>query len=178
MSASLEEILAYQLGELDPEAELAFEERLFTDPELASRADAVARLGDAVHALARAGRFGAALTVEAVEELRRQGVRIRSYTVEAGSSAPCSVEREDLVVVRLRGGFRCELADVTSAYEPEGAPAFVERLSGVPVDLARGEIVLVSPGERIRALPRTRVNIRVDVGGGEPPVEFGLDHTP
>lgn len=178
MTITLEELIQYMQGELAPDREGEVEELVFEDTQAARRLDAVVRLGQTLRALVRDGRLQSTLTTRTVESLARAGLTLRTYVVNPGETVPCTIAGEDLVVIRLRGGFdEAERVDVRMEGTFGGVPAPVERYEDVAVDRAAGEIVLVYPGDRIRSLPRSQ--FRYLVTSGERSMgEYGLDHTP
>lgn len=178
MSIDLSELVLYWHGELAPEREAEVEEALFADHDLADRLHAIARLDRGVRALVAAGRLQAGLTVEAVAAMETAGLRLRTYRVAPGEVVPCTIAGEDLVVIRLHGDFG-DATEVDLAVDGtlEGQPSTTEHVTAVPVDRRASEVVLVYPGDRIRALPRSRFVYRMRVAGRDVG-EYGLDHHP
>jgi hypothetical protein len=178
MSIDVEELIRYWQGELSAQREAEVEEALFEDPATARRLDAIARLEAGVRAVVAAGALRGALTLETVERLQRAGLVVRSYQIDPGQTVPCSIAQEDLVVVRLRGDFAdADRVDVAMEGTLEGVGPMSERYPDTLVDRRAGEIVLVYPGDRIRALPRSRFLYTVSSGDRQLG-EFRLDHTP
>ncbi len=178
MKISLEDLIRYWQGELDPAREPEIEEALFAEVDTARRLDAIARLDAGVRALVAAGRLQSGLTVAALEHLEQAGLALRSYLVNPGETVPCTIAREDLVAIRLRGEFAgAERVDVVMDGVFEGLPPASETYEDVPVDRRAGEVVLVYPGDRIRALPRSQFRYVV-MSGGRHLGEFSLSHTP
>lgn len=178
MSIALDELIRYWQHELPEERALEVEEALFADALTAQRLDAIARLDAGIRALVAAGRLQSGLTVEAVGNLESAGFQVRSYEVEAGQTVPCTIALEDFVAIRLRGEFAgAERVDVVMDGQFDGMPPASERYDDVPVDRRAGEVVLVYPGDRIRALPRSQFRYTV-CSGANVLGEFSLDHTP
>jgi hypothetical protein len=178
MSIGLEELIRYWQGELPPEREAEVEETLFEDALTARRLDAIARLETGVRAVVAAGALRGALTVDTVERLQRAGLLVRTYEIDPGQTVPCSIAQEDLVVVRLRGDFAStDRVDVAMEGTLEGVGPMREWYEDTLVDRRSGEIVLVYPGDRIRALPRSQFLYTV-TSGDRQLGEFRLDHTP
>ena len=178
MSIGIDELLRYWQNRLPPAREAEVEEALFADASVARRLEAIARLDAGLMSVIDGGKLQAALTVEAVKNLEQGGLRVRTYEVEAGQTVPCTVALEDFVVIRLRGRFgAAERVDVVMDGVFEGAPPESERYEDVPVDRRAGELVFVYPGDRIRALPKSRFRYTVSSGGALLG-EFRLDHTP
>jgi hypothetical protein len=178
MSVDLSELVLYWLGELQPEREAEVEEAIFADARVGEMLDAIARLEQGVRALVAAGRLQTGLTVEAVGALEAAGVRVRTYRLGPGEVVACTIAAEDLSVVRLHGDFGdATEVDVWMDGTLEGRGAVSEMFAAVPVDRRASEVVLVVPGDRIRALPRSRFVYRVRAGDREIG-EYGLDHYP
>jgi len=178
MKIGLEELIRYWQGELPPEREAEVEEALFEDTATAHRLEAIARLDAGVRALVSGGALRSGLTVQAVDGLQQAGLRIRTYQIEPGQVVPCSIAQEDLMVIRLRGDFGdVDHVDVGMEGTLEGVGPMSERYVDAPVDRRTGEIVLVYPGDRIRALPRSQFRYTV-TSGDRQLGEFRLEHTP
>lgn len=175
---ALDELIRYWRRELPGDREAEVEEAIFADAATARRLDAIARLDAGVRALVAAGRLQGTLTVDTIDALRRAGLAVRQYIVDAGHVVPCTIADEDLVVIRLRGEFAsAHQIDVVMDGSFDGLPPASERYDDVAVDRRAGEIVLVYPGERVRALPRSRFRYTV-TGDGRALGEWGLDHSP
>lgn len=178
MSIPLDELIRYWQGELSPEREAQVEEIVFEDAATARRLDAIAQLDGAVRAIVAAGQLQGSLTVKAVEAMQRSGLHLRTYRVDAGQTVPCTIALEDLVVIRLRGDFEeVDTVDVVMSGTFEGLPPATERYDDVAIDRRTNEIVLVYPGDRIRALPRSQFRYTV-TSGDRHLGDFSLDHTP
>lgn len=180
MSATLEDLLDYWFGDLSPERSGWLEEQLFADEGLAARLELVVRLQEGLRGVIRRGQLQSGVSLEAVRRFEREGLILREYRIEPDQVVPCSIDAEDLVVVRLAGAFEgTEAVDVVMEAELEGLGPSIERSEGVPVDRSTGEVVLVFPGDRVRALPRSFLNYRVLRAVQETLLGvFGMDHHP
>ena len=133
----------YAAGEL-PEAEAAaVEEHLFSCADcgaLAAELDALVRtLGPAV----RSAEVGGFVTDAVLNQLSREGVRVRTFVLSPGAVVPCAVwDDDELMALRLRGDFG-------------GAGEFTmsHRVAGTEVVRATGHVAASSPGEINYALP-------------------------
>lgn len=179
----VEDLLAYLLDDLDEAAAGRVEEHLFGCDACARRLGSVERVREAVsdfvHEAGVAGNVNGAF----LERAARDGLSLREYRIPAGRSVTCQAGPEDLVVVRLQADF-AGLDDL--------------RLDGTFLDLERGEttllpsrevvadrqleeVVLVFPGEVVRAYPRSRWTLRLSTGAVPAPRElapFVMDHHP
>lgn len=173
-----EDLLAYWLGELSPEREAEVEERLFSDGRTARRLESIAALDASLTALAQRGAVTGAVTADALDRLAAAGVVVRQYRIVPGQTVPCTVANEDFVAIRLAGGFAGEdTVNIDLDARLEGEAPTARHTEGVPVDRRTGEVVLLYPGDRIRALPRSQFTYRVSAGS-RTLGDFHLDHTP
>jgi hypothetical protein len=178
MTISLDELIRYWHGELDPTRSAEIEEAVFTDAQIATRLEAIAAVGDRLRELTSGGRLQSTLTVRAVTSLAARGLAIRTYEVRPGQIVPCTIASEDLVVIRLHGDFAVgSRIDVVMEGTFDALPPALERYDDVAVDHEANEIVLVYPGDRIRALPRSRFRYTVR-SDGSPVGEYELHHSP
>lgn len=181
MRVGIEELVAYWLGELSVEREAAIEEAVFSDARLGRRLDSVAQFEAGLRELIAAGRLQSSIGLIGLESLTKAGLQLREYRVGPGQTVPCTIADEDLVVIRLQGDFSAAEVDVVMHGDFAGLPSASEAYSAVPV--AGGEVILVYPGDRIRALPRSHFRYEVrgagdDEGVGESLGSFALDHSP
>ncbi len=139
-------------------------------------------LSAATRELIARGRVPLVLTPALLARLERDGVRIRRHVVEAGGQTRCTAgPDDDLIAVTLRAPLRAgERVDLVYLEAPAGLDLGA-RWTDVPVDVARGEVVFVEPGDAIRPLPAGRARLGLlGVGpAGERTIgEFTLLHTP
>jgi hypothetical protein len=178
MTIAFDELIRYWQHELSDDRSAEVEEALFEDAEVARKLDAIARLDAGVRRLVAEGKLQSGLSVAAVEAFERAGMSIRTYRVGRGETVPCTVALEDFVVIRLAGEFAgADRVDVVMEGTFDEMPPASERYHDIPIDRLAGEIVLVYPGDRIRALPRSRFQYTVTAGDRQLG-EFRLDHTP
>ena len=175
---SLDELIRYWHRELDDARSAEIEEAVFEDAAVARKLQAIAALDDGVRAMIGAGRLQSTLTVRAIDALAAAGLAVRTYEVRPGEVVPCTIAGEDLVAIRLRGAFATGgRVDVVMHGSFDGMPPASERYDDVAIDREASEVVLVYPGERIRALPRSRFRYTVTCSGA-PVGEYHLEHTP
>jgi hypothetical protein len=169
-------------GELTPADEAAVEEHLMACGACAELAAWLGRLAAATRELIARGRVPLALSPALLARLERDGVRIRRHVVEAGGQTRCTAgPDDDLIAVTLRAPLRAgERVDLVYLEAPAGLDVGA-RWTDVPIDVARGEVVFVEPGDAIRPLPAGRARLALlGVGpAGERTIgEFTLLHTP
>lgn len=186
MSIELETLIAYWIGELSDAENDRVEEALFSDAEVARRLAAIEGLSAGLRGLLGAGGFAGTVGESSVEAMRAAGITLREYDITPGQRVPCGYPIEDAVVVRLNlaGLWKDDAStrasfpiDVDFAGTLEGAGEILERVENVVVDPAGPTVVFVYPGERIRALPRSRFEFTVRAGEQEL-ARFGMDHDP
>jgi hypothetical protein len=176
-------LVDYLLGEL-PQADVErLEEHLFECPVCARRIESIERLGLAVADAVRHAAVGANVNAAFVERAARDGLTLREYRIRSGQIVPCEAGPEDLVVVRLAAdyGDATDLSLDVTFENLESGETSTPATRRIAADRDCGEVVLVFPGEVVRAYPRSRWTISVH---GERPsgtAEFGpfvMDHTP
>lgn len=162
---TLQDLVDYTAGEL-PETEAAsVEEHLFTCAGCAARAADLDGLVHGMRMAAAAGDVVGFVTDDVLNRLARDGVRVRSFTLEPGAVVPCAVwEGDDVMVLRLRSDFGNAMEVTISRRVPGGE---VSRVTGPLVRPASGEVLFADPADRIRALPSVAVEISLTAHDGD-----------
>ena len=144
---ALDDLTDYAAGEL-PEAEAAaIEEHLFSCADCGARAAEFDALVRAIGPAIRSGKVGGFVTDDILNQLAREGIRVRTFTLSPGAVVPCAVwEDDELIAMRLR-------ADLGGASEF----TMSQRVAGTEVVRATGHVLASSPGEIIYALPAASV---------------------
>jgi len=133
----------YTTGELPDTDAAAIEEHLISCAECAARVAEFDGLVRAIGPAVRSAEVGGFVTDALLNQLARDGVRMRSFTLSPGAIVPCAVWDEDeLMALRLR-------ADFGSASEV----TMLQRVEGNEVIRATGHLAGASPAELIYALP-------------------------
>jgi hypothetical protein len=180
----LEDLVAWERGELEAEASDGIEEHVFGCAECTRRLEGVTALAAGIREVVAAGGLPAAVTGELVDRAEARGLRLRTYRLAPGESVACTAGPDDDFVV-VRFGVEVEAGEsvdlVAQVADLEAGGRDTRLTEDVPVDPATGEIVYLYPGEAIRALPRTLWSVTARVRGPEGERELGpytLDHTP
>jgi hypothetical protein len=173
-------LLDYWLGELPVAAERDAEEHLTSCSTCSLGAARLAKLADGVKDLVRRGRLSLMLTPALLQQLERDGLRIRHHHVLPGDRTHCTAgPDDDLIAMWLQGDFRPdEQVDLVFLDAPG---AMGERRENVPVDRQRGQVGFAEPGDVIRPLPAHVGVIRLYGRGpaGERTIgDYTLIHTP
>lgn len=179
-----EDLIGYAIRELEEPRRAAVEEHLF-ECEACSRAlDAVVRLGAGIAACIAEARVGAPVTVDLLRRVVSTGGRVREYRVSPGQTVACTAGPDDRFLAIRLGGVAEGMMGLTLDIELHAlgtGQRHVRYVEDVPVDAASREIVLLMPGELMRAYPRSRWTLAASgVKAGEP-VRFEpyvFDHTP
>lgn len=173
-----ETMVDYWSGGLPPQQSEAIEEHVFNCAACATRLEAVASMAASITSLARKGRVSGIISRATLNQLQRDGVRVRVYSLSPGDVVPCAVfPDDDLVVTSLRGDFAG--VDAVSLSVTGSTPMSGVVLEDVPVSAAEGELLWATPGSVIRQMPTARVTLTVTAGraNGRRISEYVLDHT-
>lgn len=175
-------LLAYWLGETDEAASDAAEQHLMACEACGAELEALIALGDAVRQVVHRGEVAIVTGDALVHRLAARGARVREYRVDAGGSIACTLAPDDdALVTRLQaplaGVRRLDLRQ-----ELLGAPGPATRLSDLPFDAARDELVISSDVGLVRRLGAFTLRLTllaVDDGGAERELShYTFHHTP
>jgi len=172
-------ILEWWTGEIPAAACRSVEEHLLACDGCSGRLRFVQQLAEGIGSLLRGGELPAVVVPAVVERLRRDGRRIREYSVGAGGAVQCTVSpQDDLLLARLRADLRgVARLDIVSRLDdgPE------RRLADLPFDSEGGELLLIPPVDVIRARPASveRFELRSVSPDGERLLgRYSFHHTP
>lgn len=180
---SFDDLVGYLVGD-DPAAGVdAFEEHLFTCDRCRRRIDSLESLRRGISDAVRDGSVGGNVSRSFVARASKDGLSIREYRIPEGETVACTAGPEDLVLVRLSGAFEgLEELRLDAVFEDldRQETADLPRRE-VVVDRDLQEVVLVFPGQEVRAYPRSRWTLRILAQSPGGPKELGpfvMDHTP
>lgn len=132
-------------------------------------ADCAARLADSerlrrrVTETIRAGAFHAFITDSVLNTLSRDGVRVRSYTVNPGDAVQCAVwADDDVVVAHLRGDYAA-VSSVSAVMRLDTGEE-LDRVIDAPVPGGSRELLFAFSAEDIRRGPEARMRLTVTAG--------------
>ena len=140
---ALADLTDYAAGELPESAAAAIDDHLFSCAECAARAAEFDALVRAIRPAVQSAEVGGFVTDAVLNQLSREGVRVRTYALSPGAIVPCAVwDDDELMALRLRADFG-------------GASEFTltQRVAGTEVIRATGQVTAGSHGEIIYALP-------------------------
>jgi hypothetical protein len=172
------DIADYWAGGLAAESLERFEDHVFSCSACARRAGEGEALAGAVRALVRGGRFDAVVTDAVLNRLARDGVRVRSYSLDPGVTVACAVFPDDeLVVTRLRADMSG--VDAVDVVMTLGGGDEVNRMSAVPIQPGRGEVLYVLSAAALQQRPSSTVRLTMTTAGEASRTigEYVLEHT-
>lgn len=178
-----ETLVAYWLGELTESVETQIEEHLFACGHCMGQLERLAALAAGVRAAMWRGAVQVVITQPFLDELRRQGMRIREYCLMDGQSVDCTIRADDDAVV---GRLSVPLAGVTRLDALErldlgDGHVRQTRLVDVPFDPDTGAVLSLPAASVLRRLPRHTLRIQlmaVEEAGDRLLGEYTFEHTP
>lgn len=168
---TLDVLTDYAAGELSAEESAAVEEHVYVCASCGARAAEVEAIAAAIAQACRLGQGGGIVTDALLNQLARDGVRVRTFALSPGDVVPCAVwEGDELMVLRLRGNFA-----------GAGECTMTRRVGGVEVSRtlvpftsgARGELLVAEPAALLHDLPVVHVEIVLSVQQGGQEREVG-----
>lgn len=173
-------LLAYWLGELDPDREAQTEAHYLGCAECSHRLGQLAALARGVRTLTRMSGVDMIINDRFVRRLTKDGLRVREYRVPRNGSVDCTVAPEDdLVVGRLEaplaGVRRIDMIQLDRDGNSEA------RQEDIPFIAESGGVVFARRIATLRALPATTLRLRLLAVGdnGERNLgEYTFNHTP
>ncbi len=172
------DLVDYWAADVDGERLARLEAHVFECAECAARLADVEAMTRAIAAAVAHARFHGLVTDSLLNRLSRDGMRIRTYTPEAGTTIPCAVwADDDLIVTRIRADFT-GFERVTLVLKIDGGNE-LSRMSEISVPPGPGEIIDAVSADRLRQLPSTRLRLVLSgtkAGRDEIIGEYGLEH--
>ncbi|MDT8387452.1 MAG: hypothetical protein RQ736_08055 [Thiogranum sp.] len=173
-------LLAYWLGELDPDTEARTEVHYLGCAACSRRLDHLAALAREVRAVTRRSGVNLLVSDEFVRRLSEEGLQVREYRVPLNGSVNCTVAPEDdFVVARLEAQLD-EVKRIDMVYLDSGGATQMRR-EDVPFIAQSGGVVLSARIDTLRALPATTLHLRllaVDDSGDRILGDYTFNHTP
>ena len=156
---TLADLTDYAAGECDARAAAALEAHLFSCVDCGARAAEFDGLRRAIRAAVRSADVGGFVTDAVLNQLSRDGVRVRSYTLTPGAIVPCAVwDDDEVMALRLRGDFG-GVREMTLTQRIAGTE--VARVTTELAGGSSGEIIHTVPAARIREVPAVEVQLEL-----------------
>jgi hypothetical protein len=171
-------LVDYWAGDLTPADEDRIETHTFACTACARELAAAGGLAGGIAAAAREGRLHGVITDAILNRLAADGLRIRMFTLDGPGVVPCAVwAGDDLVVSRLRADFSG--VDAVTIVTRQASGEEISRLADIPIQPGQREILNAFSAAHLRALPATRVHVRVmarAAGADRTLAEYTLEH--
>ena len=167
---ALADLTDYAAGELSEAEAGAIEEHLFSCAGCAARAAEFGALVRAIRPAVRSAEVGGLVTDAVLNQLAREGVRVRTYALSPGAIVPCAVwDDDELMALRLGADFG-SATEFTLSQRVGGIE--VTRATGHVPASSRGEIIFVEPAAWVRDLPVVEVEVLLTAreGGEDRPI--------
>ena len=179
----IERLVAYWMGELPAADDAPIEEHLFGCTRCTQRLEALAALASGIRAVVRDGALQAVITLPFLEQMKRQGMRIREYRVPPGGRVACTIGADDDAVV---GRMEAALAGVTRVDALQSLDLGDGRVrrwraEDVPFDPKADEVLSLPSAAALRKLPAHTYRVQlvaVDEAGERSLGEYTFAHTP
>lgn len=133
------------------------------------------RIGD----VARSGGLQTFVTDDLLNQFARDGVRVRSYAMDAGGSVQCAVwDDDDVLVTRLRADFSGVTA-VDAVMQLDTGEEW-GRATDIPVPEGSREVIMALPAAFVRRAPEAPIRLTLrssSASAGDAPLaEYTFDH--
>jgi hypothetical protein len=171
-------LLAYWMGENVAE-EATVEEHLMGCAHCSARLESLVRVGQGIRRATRSGNIHGVLSAAFVEALRKDGLRVREYRLQPGSSVACTVTPDDDLVVSYLCAPLRDVQRLDLVFEDLVAGDAL-RLTDVAFDPAADEIAMASNTATLRAFdtgPRRARLIAVQDGVERELGSYTFNHT-
>jgi Putative zinc-finger len=173
-------LLAYRLGELDPDSEVRIEEHYLGCAACSRRLEELTALAGGVRAVTRMSGVNVVINDPFARRLSEQGLKVREYSVPLNGSVNCTVAPEDdFGVARLEAPLDA-VQRVDMVYlDSEGQSGM--RREDVPFVAESGAVVFSTRIDTLRALPATTLRVRllaVDNSGERTLGDYTFNHSP
>lgn len=174
---SFGELAEYWTSDITPEDAEHIEAHVFTCERCARMLEEADRLRDGIGALARSGSVQAFVTDAVLNQLARDGVRVRYYALNPGESVHCAVwSDDDVLVTRLRGDFT-GVDSVDAELRLDSGEEW-SNATGIPVPDGATELLMALPAALVRTAPQVpiRLTLRASAENQRVLAEYVFDH--
>lgn len=144
-------LLDWWTGDAGPSESRRIEKHLLGCGPCSDRLALLQGIADGVGTLMREGDLPVVVAPAVLDRLRREGCRIREYTVAPGSGVQCTVSPDDDVLLARLQADLSGVSQLDLVWRVDEATA--DRLSELPFDPRAGELLVIPPLALIRQLP-------------------------
>jgi hypothetical protein len=173
-------LLAYWLGEHDPDTAAQIEEHYLGCDVCSRRLEQLVTLARGVRALTRTSGVSVIVNEPFVRRLAEDGLQVREYRVPRNGSVNCTVTPEDdFVVARLEAPL-AGVQRLDMVYLDSGGKT-ATRQADIPFIANSGGVVFSTRMDTLRSLPVTSLRVRllaVENGDEHTLGEYTFNHTP
>jgi anti-sigma factor RsiW len=149
----------YAAGELPDVEAAAIEDHLFSCAGCSARAAEFEALLRAIPPAVRTADISGFVTDALLNQLARQGMRVRTFTLSPGAMVPCAVwDDDEVMALRLRADFS-GASEVTLTQHVAGTE--VVRATSQVAPGAPGELIYLTPAALVRQLPVVHLELRL-----------------
>jgi hypothetical protein len=156
---SVEQLIAYDLGELSAQAVEQVELHYFSCAECSERLSGLLDLRDAIRTVTHRGGVTVSVPARFVDSARARGLKVRRYELGPEQQVACTIAPEDdFVAICLKLG-EADVAKVDVAVEWTTLDTQAREQSlveNVLFDRAAGQIVLLFSGAQVRSFPKSQ----------------------
>lgn len=153
----LAELTDYAAGDLAAADAVAIEDHLFVCAECGARAAELDGVVRAIPPAVRSADVGGFVTDAVLNQLAREGVRVRTFALSPGAVVPCAVwDDDELMALRLRGDFG-RATEFTLSQRAAGTE--LVRVTAQVAPGSDGEVIFTIPAASIRHLPVVNVEV-------------------
>jgi anti-sigma factor RsiW len=167
---ALADLTDYAAGELPAAEAAAIEEHLFSCADCSARVAEFDALVRAIPPAVRSGEVAGFVTDAVLNQLAREGVRVRTFCLSPGAIVPCAVwDDDEVMALRLRGDFG-GAGEFTLTQRVAGTE--VSRATGQVAASLHGDVTVAVPAAWVRQLPNAHVELLLTAreGGEERPI--------
>jgi hypothetical protein len=158
-----EQLVAYWLGELPEPAEAAIEEHYLGCSHCARRLERLSMLAAGIRAAVRDGVVRAVITRPFLDNMKREGMRIREYRVKPGESVACTIRMDDdAVVARMQAPLEgIKRVDLLDSLDLGDGQLRQWRFEDVPFDPDAGEVLNLPSASAVKSMPLFTSRVRL-----------------
>lgn len=173
-------LLAYWLGEQDPDTEARTEEHYLGCELCSRRLEELASLAQGVRAVANTGAFDAVLTEHFVQIQKERGQHVRTYHVPRNGSVNCTIAPEDDLVVSHLEAPLADIIRLDLIFVGPDEKSEIRR-EDIPFIPESGSVMVATSTAMLRTLPKSTARLRllaVDDHGERVIGDYTFNHTP